>query len=568
MTTKKTLSKTSRGVLFTVLLSLSLVTSCAQAFNTQTSSISGSADISALVEPEAEMSALPSSPSIDFTEDDLDSTWSEDTAEIISLKGTSVTEDAEGVNVDGSLITITTSGTYVFHGTLSDGQILVDTTDKDPVRLVLSGADITSSKSAGLYVKDAEKVVLILDENTENVLSDSKLFAYEDEVAEEPNATVFSKSDLTITGSGVLFVQANFRHGINSKDGLKIANGSIVVTSAKDAIRGKDYIAIQSGTFTIAAGDDALHSDTNLVIDSGTFQINRSYEGIESAEITINGGTFHVKAEDDGINVAGGLDSTEDASQDMQNPFSSTGINNLFINGGNMFIDASGDGIDANASITMTGGNVIVCGPTNNGNGAIDYAGSFTVTGGTLIAAGSSGMAQAPDENSTQNAVMINSETSHATGTIIDIQDADGNSILTFAPSKDYTSVVFSSPLLVTGETYTISYGGTSDGEQVDGLYEEGKVTGSVESESFTISDRITVVGQAQQAMGGMGGPGAGKNPFGQDRQDGQPGDEVFPSGQEGQSPNDEGLLPPNKENGMLNPPDSETDNEEEGVTK
>ena len=559
MTTKKTFSKISRGVLFPVLLALSLVTSCAQAFDTQTSPISGSADDSALVETEAEKSALPSSPSIDFTEDDLDSTWLEDTAEIISLKGTSVTEDSEGVIVDGSLITITASGTYVFHGTLSDGQILVDTTDKDPVRLVLSGAAITSSKSAAVYIKDAEKVIMILDTDTENSLSDSDLFEYDDEEEEEPNATIFSKSDLTITGSGTLHVQASFRHGINCKDGLKIVSGSIDVTSAKDAIRGKDYIAIQSGSFTIAAGDDALHSDTNLVIDGGTFQIDRSYEGIESAEITINGGTFHVKAEDDGINVAGGLDSTEDASQGVQNPFSSTGINNLFINGGNIFIDADGDGIDANASITMTGGNVIVCGPTNNGNGAIDYAGSFTVTGGTLIAAGSSGMAQAPDENSTQNAVMINAETSHAAGTIIDIQDADENSVLTFAPSKDYTSVVFSSPLFVTGETYTISYGGTSDGQQTDGMYKGGNVTGSIKSESFTISDPVTIIGQVQQGMGGMG---KGQDPFGQDSQTGD--GEGNPRQEDQMPPDGEGFTPPDEENGMPQPPVRETTSEKE----
>jgi hypothetical protein len=465
---------------------------------------------------------------------------------------------------------ISRSGTYVFEGTLSDGQILVNTKDSDPVRLVLSGADITSSKSAAVYVKDAAKVILILDQDTDNSFSDSKLFEYDNEEKEEPNATVFSKSDLTITGSGSLRIQANFRHGINCKDGLKIMSGSIDVTSAKDAIRGKDYIAIQSGSFIISAGDDALHSDTNLVINGGTFQIDRSYEGIESAEITINGGTFHVKSEDDGINVAGGLDDTDAANKGMQNPFASTGINNLFINGGELFIDADGDGIDANASITMTGGNVLVCGPTNNGNGAIDYAGSFKLTGGTLIAAGSSGMAQAPDTSSTQNTVMINSETSHAAGTIVEISDDDGKSILTFAPLKDFASIVFSSSLLVTGNTYTVSYGGTSDGKQTDGLYEGGKVTGSVKAESFTISDPVTMIGKTQFGMGGMGGPGKGQDPFGQGD---PPDDGSFVPGQEGQPlpdkegftpPDGEGFTPPDNENGMSIPPVRETTVEEE----
>ncbi len=122
----------------------------------------------------------------------------------------------------------------------------------------------------------------------------------------------------------------------------------------------------------------------------------------------------------------------------------------LYINGGYMAVNAAGDGIDVNGSIVMTGGDVIVNGPTNNGNGAMDYDGSFKITGGLLVAAGSSGMAQAPGNTSTQNSLLVNLNTAQATGSLFHIQTAAGKGILTFAPSKTYQSVAFSSPELTT----------------------------------------------------------------------------------------------------------------------
>ncbi len=107
---------------------------------------------------------------------------------------------------------------------------------------------------------------------------------------------------------------------------------------------------------------------------------------------TYNGGTVHITASDDGINVAGGADGSASGNfrgggGDMAN----NANNILTINGGYIVIDSGGDGLDSNGSVYMNGGTVIVNGPTNNGNGAIDYNGEFKVTAGYLVAVGSSG---------------------------------------------------------------------------------------------------------------------------------------------------------------------------------
>ena len=145
-------------------------------------------------------------------------------------------------------------------------------------------------------------------------------------------------------------------------------------------------------------------------------------------------------------------------------PSTTPAITILYINGGYIWVDADGDGLDINGAIEMTDGVVLVNGPTENMNGALDYDGGFNISGGFLVAVGSAGMAQAPRQISSQNSLLINLSCTTAAGTLIHIQNSAGEDILTFAPTKHYQSIAFSSPELVNGETYTISYGGSSSG--------------------------------------------------------------------------------------------------------
>ena len=547
---------------------------------------------------------------------------------LIRLLDDHATVTGSGATANGSIVTISASGTYILEGTLSDGQIIVDTEDEDEVRLIFNGIDLNCSTNAPLFIKEVEKATIVLASDTQNSITDSASYIFDDPDEDEPDAALFSKSDLFIEGSGTLTIDANYNDALKSKDGLNIAGGILSISSVDDGIVGKDYIHIENGsitvdaegdgfkstededeekgyitidngsfnitsgadaiqaetnitisggnfqlatgggrtavanlteddsakgikassgivtlsggtfnidaaddaihsngniqidggTFIIATGDDGYHADGEIVINSGTIDITASYEGIEGATITINGGDIHTVSSDDGINVAGGTDNdttmfgvsasmtsfpeNDDHFTRPTNPgfpgrpdnFIDSGDYHLYINDGTIVINADGDGIDSNGTIEMNGGLVIVNGPTNNGNGALDYDQSFAMNGGTLVAVGSSGMAQAPSIDSALNALLVNFRSSLSADTVIHIQDSLGENLMTFAPSKSYQSIVYASPNLITGETYSLYYGGNATGSAVDGIYETPIYTAGTFYTDITISSTVTTI--------------------------------------------------------------------------
>ena len=300
--------------------------------------------------------------------------------------------------------------------------------------------------------------------------------------------------------------------GLKAVADVTITGGTITIDSADDAIHSNGSLSINDGVFTMASGNDGIHSDASLTINGGDINITQSYEGLESAVITVNGGTIHVIASDDGFNTAGGADGSSVSGRPGMNQFAASGNYYLYVNGGYISVNAGGDGIDSNGPIEMTGGVVLVNGPTNNGNGALDYMGSFNISGGFLVAVGSSGMAKAASTSSTQYSVMQNFASAQAGGTLVSIVAADGTAVLTFAPAKDYQSVVFSSPELKNGETYTLYVGGNSSGTATDGLYSGGTYSPGSEAANFTISSIVTGSSTGGGFFGGPGG-GGGRRP-------------------------------------------------------
>ena len=298
--------------------------------------------------------------------------------------------------------------------------------------------------------------------------------------------------------------------GLKAIADVTVTGGTITINSADDALHSNGSLSINGGVITAASGDDGLHADATLAINGGELNITQSYEGIESASITINAGTIHVVASDDGINTVGGADGSAVNGRPGQNQFALSGDYPLYINGGYIYVDAMGDGIDVNGSIEMSAGTVIVNGPTNNGNGPLDYLGTFNITGGFLVAVGSAGMAQAPSASSTQYSVMQNLTSQQAAGAIVHIATASGAEVLTFMPTKAYQSILFSSPELTNGETYTLYIGGSASGAATDGLYSGGTYTAGSQVTSFTISSIVTGA-----TGGGFGMPGGGMRPGG-----------------------------------------------------
>jgi hypothetical protein len=365
--------------------------------------------------------------------------------------------------------------------------------------------------------EDAEKGYISIEGGTLDITADL------DGVQAETNLGV-SGGDITIvTGGGSVAssgggawggrgMEGNPNQTTDSAKGLKagvnvtITGGAIQISSLDDAIHSNDSIAINGGDLTLASGDDGIHADATLTINGSNLEITECYEGLESEVITINNGTIHLISGDDGINASSGSGSGAAGGMQMAprglGGFES-GDNSLYINGGYIVVDAGGDGIDANGPIEMTEGTVIVNGPTNNGNGALDYMGSFNISGGYLVAVGSSGMAEAPSTSSTQYSAMVNLTSSLTGGTLIHIESESGDEVLSFEPTKAYQSVVLSSPELENGETYVVYAGGNSTGTGTDGLYSGGTYSGGTQVTRFTISGMVTGAGSQ---MGGFRG--------------------------------------------------------------
>jgi hypothetical protein len=532
-------------------------------------------------------------------ENAADYVWESSSVIPVVFNGSSITVSSSGATASGSKLTITSAGNYSFSGSLTDGQIVVNTTDAATVRLILNGVTIHSSTSAPIYIKSSTKTVIVLADNTTNTLSDGTSYTYDVVADEEPNATIFSKSDLSIYGGGLLVVTANFNDAINTKDGLVINSGTLNLTAADDGIRGKDYlvvrdatitvnasgdglksdneddtdkgyiliekgtfaitaggdginaetdvliesgkftlktgggssqtisstlsakaikakasliiddgtfvinsaddalhsngsIAVNGGTFTISSGDDAVHADSALGISGGTILITKCYEGLESKTITINKGDIRLTASDDGINGSDGTSTTTGGG--FGGGSTSSGNAYFYMNGGYVFVNAGGDGVDVNGSIAMTGGTLIVNGPTDNGNGPLDYDGTFKITGGTILAVGSSGMAQAPGTSSTQYSVLLNLSSAKTAGTLVHFQTSDGTELFTFAPAKKYQSIAYSSSQISNGTSIDVYFGGTSTGTLTDGMYSGGTYSGGTKYTTITVSGITTTL--------------------------------------------------------------------------
>lgn len=402
--------------------------------------------------------------------------------------------------------TITEAGVYTLSGELDNGYLEINTSGE--VKLILNGVKITNASGPAIYVAEAKLVTIETAAGSENTLTDGSTYSGWDE---DVCAALFSHDDLVLQGSGTLTVNGNYEDGIVGKDDLKIVSGTYVVNSKDDAIRGRDSVYIVDGTFNItsggdsirsnnsdevakgwikidggtisaSAGDDGVHADSSLEINGGTIDIKKSYEGLEGAQITINGGTVSVVASDDGLNAAGGNDGS---SPNMKNYQSTSSSYAIYINGGALHVNASGDGIDSNGAFYMNGGTAIVDGPTNSGNGALDAETGVIYNGGTLIAVGASGMAVAPGSSSSKYSLSVFFGQTYAAGTVIEVKDASGNTVLSHTSLKSFQHASLSS----------------------DQFTENGEYTVYINGEEYTttkLAEKTTQVGSGMMNGGGM----------------------------------------------------------------
>lgn len=368
---------------------------------------------------------------------------------------------------------------------------------KDSIRIASGTYNLTSGKD-GLHA-----------ENTDDT---SKGFVY----IEGGDFTINCKGDGIDAGTTAQLVNGTFNitsnsgsssnttdsasvKGIKAGRDLTISGGTYNLTCEDDGLHSNSNVTVTNGTFTISTGDDGIHADSKTSISGGTINITESYEGIEGNEIEISGGTITLKASDDGINAAGGNDESGFGGGFERDSFSSSS-SSITISGGKITVDADGDGVDSNGSITVTGGETYVSGPTSGGDGALDYDGEATITGGIFIAAGSTQMAQNFGENSTQGSMLVNTDLCGE----ITIKNSNGDVLASFTPTKTYACVVISCPGITAGETYTVTSGNSStEVEMTSLIYGSGGMGGPGGMGNGDM-------GNGDMNNNGMGGPGGG----------------------------------------------------------
>ena len=257
--------------------------------------------------------------------------------------------------------------------------------------------------------------------------------------------------------------------GIKAAGDLLISGGSFTIDSADDSIHSNSSVTIKDGVFEIASGDDAAHADENLTVVAGTMNISESYEGLAALHLEIQDGDITLTASDDGLNAAGGTDSSgiqggRDGMFGGERPGFSSSDGTITISGGTLNITASGDGIDANGSLEITGGYTVVAGPAQGDTSTLDYDTTAQITGGTFIGTGASGMAQTFSD--AQQGVISVSVGEQSAGTEVTLTDSSGNVILDVTPDLSFAVVILSSPELMSGESYTLTVG--TDSEAVE----------------------------------------------------------------------------------------------------
>ena len=491
------------------------------------------------------------------SEDDAGTT---DTSSVttITLSGSSASASGSSsgnVTVDGGTVTINSGGTYVISGELSNGRIVVNAPKAD-VRLVLSGASITSSDGPAIDIQDAGDAIVVLAKDSKNTLTDGASYAS----GQEATAALFSSDTLTVTGTGSLDVTGSYKDGISSKNGLIIAGSSTInVKAADDGLRGKDYLVVESGTLTVEAGGDALKSSEDNDETKGFISLGKASITLTSSDdaiaattdvtikdttltITAGGGQANATIEEQappgqestadsttpspkGINA--GVSYTQDSGTVTINA-ADEGLQAPFINvaGGELSIAAGDDGINASngdhvieghenadsesddgSVLTISGGEVEVSYASSDG---IDSNGSAYVKGGIVVVSGQAGaMDGSVDANGESQLVGVTGSPSVSAGDTLTVTDASGSQVASL--KVDFTAEAITVLGLTEGQQYTVA---TSSG---------GSATGTASALSAGMGGPMGGGGQ-----GGQGGPG---------EQGGQPGGDPGQPPSGGQQP-------------------------------
>jgi len=377
------------------------------------------------------------------------------------------------VNAD-EVILYSASGTT---NTISDGADYTATGENDPDAVVYSKADLTIAGEGTLKVNGN----------------------HEDGI---------HTSDGLVIASGTLEVNAA-NTGIKGKDYVDILGGTINVTAQQDGIKstndtdeGKGWTRLSNGTVTVNAGDDGFKASRVVEISGGSLTVEQSDEGIEAQYINISGGDVNVTSADDGMNASlktsdsestdSSANTSDTANQQQNNQQQGSlpggqqnGTSNqqqqgmgqppqggmpggggggtfevidaaINVSGGHVTVNAEGDGIDSNGVTTLSGGTLIVNGPSQGGNAALDTNGDLLLNGATVLSGSTADMFEAPSTNSTSGYLKLTNSSGFEQGSTVQVADSSGKVVANYKVTKSNVQLVLvSSSSIVKGQSYT-----------------------------------------------------------------------------------------------------------------
>lgn len=281
-------------------------------------------------------------------------------ATLVTLTDSSATAKGKytGYEIDGTDVSITAAGTYVFSGDCDNGSITVKK-GVTGVTIVLNGLTLTNDDSAAITLNKTAEASLIAAAGTTNTVADT-------EGSNDENAAVKVKSgaSLSIGGTGTLTVDGNAKNGIKGAADavITVAEVKLNINAANDGLSCDDELNITGGTLSITAGGDAVKAspdtgdtenpDTtslgNVTISGGTLTLNATEDGIQAdGDLTISGGTFHVKTN------GGHTTALTDDSASCKG-FKAGGA--LTVTGGTLTVDSADDALHAGTDVTISGG--------------------------------------------------------------------------------------------------------------------------------------------------------------------------------------------------------------------
>ncbi len=281
-------------------------------------------------------------------------------ATLVTLTDSSATAKGKytGYEIDGTDVSITAAGIYVFSGDCDNGSITVKK-GVTGVTIVLNGLTLTNDDSAAITLNKTAEASLIAAAGTTNTVADT-------EGSNDENAAVKVKSGaaLAISGTGTLTVDGNAKNGIKGAADavITVAEVKLNINAANDGLSCDDELNITGGTLSITAGGDAVKAspdtgdtenpDTtslgNVTISGGTLTLNATEDGIQAdGDLTISGGTFHVKTN------GGHTTALTDDSASCKG-FKAGGA--LTVTGGTLTVDSADDALHAGTDVTISGG--------------------------------------------------------------------------------------------------------------------------------------------------------------------------------------------------------------------